>query len=132
MGSKGDKIEPFDSQKLAKIRANLEREGVIFVTGEDGERLALALGGEAMYIPEPGRPGVIVLGNNPSRSAVIEELIHLGQHRRLSWGDVSHLIPRLEVEAQNKLLRIGKRMGWTAQEIKRIQRALKVWEAELK
>lgn len=125
-------MNPFDPQKLAKIRANLEKEGVTFVTGDEGERLALALGGEAMYIPEPGRPGIIVLGNAPSRSAVIEELIHLGQHRRFKWEDVTHLIPRLEVEAQHKLLQIGKRMGWTVEEIERIQRALKVWEAELK
>ncbi len=80
--------QPFDPQKLAKIRATLEKEGITFVIGEEGERLARALGGEAMYIPELGRPGIIVLGNHPSRSAVIEELLHLGQHRRFNWGDV--------------------------------------------
>jgi len=125
-------VELFEPQKLARIRANLEKEGVTFVTGEEGERLALALGGEAIYIPEIGGPGIIVLGNAPSRSAVIEELIHLGQHRRFNWGDVSHFIPRLEIEAQHKLLQIGQRMGWTVEEIERIRRALKIWEAELK
>jgi hypothetical protein len=129
---KGDKVEPFNSQKLAKIRANLEQEGITFVVGEEGERLSHALGAEAVYIPEPGGPGIIVLSKNPSRSAVIEELIHLGQHRRSNWGDVSYLIPRLEVEAQHKLLKIGQRKGWSLEEIERIQRALKIWEDELK
>ncbi len=45
---------------------------------------------------------------------------------------ISHLIPHLEVEAQHKLLQIGKRMGWTPEELERIQSALKVWEAERK
>jgi len=75
---------------------------------------------------------LLSVGNAPSRSTVIEELIHLGQHRRFNWGDVSHFIPHLEIEAQHKLLQIGQRMGWTVEEIERIRRALKIWEAELK
>ena len=126
---------PFAPHKLERIRASLERQGVTFVLGEDGERLARALGAEALYFyatDEPGRPGVLVFGPNPSRTAVIEELIHLGQHRRAQWRSQNDLRFTLEIEAQTKLLFLGRRKGWTRAEMARIRRARREWIARSK
>ncbi|MCP4550385.1 MAG: RHS repeat-associated core domain-containing protein, partial [bacterium] len=117
----------FDPIRLSRVRTNLERQGVTFITGEEGGRLARALGGEALYIPEAGRPGIIAFGPNPSRTAVVEELIHFGQHRRLAFGDVTSQIPRLEVQAQLRLLRTGQVLGWSEYELSRIGEALVFW-----
>jgi RHS repeat-associated protein len=119
--------EAFDAAKLARIQASLESQGVTFVTGEEGGRLAAALGGDAVYIPEVGRPGIIAWGTNPSRAAVVEELLHLGQHRALGWADVSGRVVQLEIAAQHKLLQIGARLGWTEAELSQIGRALQQW-----
>jgi hypothetical protein len=102
---------PFDAEKLSKIQANCEQQGVTFVTGDEGARLARAFGGEAVYIPEVGRPGIIAWGPDPSRTAVVEELMHLGQHRATGWADVSGQIVGMEMAAQRRLLEIGTRLG---------------------
>jgi hypothetical protein len=120
----------FDPVKLQKIQANLEKRGVAFVTGEEGERMATFYGAEALYIPDYGRPGIIVLGKNPSTTAVVEELIHLGQHRRLGWSDITGKVPELEVAAQEKLLKLGKKLDWSENEINRIKRALETWRKQ--
>jgi RHS repeat-associated protein len=119
--------EAFDAAKLARIQTSLESQGVTFVTGQEGGRLAAALGGEAVYIPEVGRPGIIAWGTNPSRAAVVEELVHLGQHRALGWADVSGRVVQLEIAAQHQLLQIGTRLGWTEAELSQIDRALQTW-----
>lgn len=98
-----------------------------FVTGEEGGRLARALGGEAVYIPEAGGPGIIAWGPAPSRAAVVEELLHLGQHRAAGWADVSGKVVGLELQAQDRLLNIGARLGWTEAELAQIARAKADW-----
>jgi hypothetical protein len=123
--------EPFNPTQLAKLEAKLTEEGVALVTGDEGARLANNLGGEALYIPEVGRPGIIAWGKNPSRAAVVEEIIHFGQHRRLGFGDISSQIIKLEIQAQLRLLRIGKILNWSEAELARIQRALETWRSQL-
>jgi hypothetical protein len=77
-----------------------------------------------------GGPGEIVLPTTPSRSAVIEELYHLGQHRRTGWSPhfakTKTLYKAAEVDAQTKLLRI-KTVAWTPLESSRFAEALKFW-----
>ncbi len=123
---------PFDPAKLARIQASLEHQGVTFLIGPDGAALARAVGAAALYMPaEPDRPGIIVLGDAPSCAAVIEELIHLGQHRRLRWQDVGERIPELEVIAQDRLLRLGARWGWPAAELDRFRQVRERWRARI-
>jgi RHS repeat-associated protein len=122
----------FDPVKLARIQTNLEKRGVIFVTGEEGGRMARALGGEAAYLAmEGGRPGVVVLGPNPSRAAVVEELLHLGQHRSTGWSSTfGSQVTRFEIEAQHMLLDIGAKLGWSEAELAQISRALDQWSGK--
>ena len=123
--------ETFPAAKLARIQASLERQGVTFVTGADGAALVRALGGEAIYWPETGRPGFIAWGSAPSVAAVLEELIHLGQHRRARWRDLAEQIPALEVEAQDRLLHLGARWGWSSDTLARLRRARARWQGRI-
>ena len=91
--------------------------------------MARAMGGEVIYMPTPGEPGIIAWGPAPSRAAVVEELMHLGQHRALGWADVSGKIVDLELAAQNRLLTTGARLGWTDAELARIAAARARWAA---
>jgi hypothetical protein len=112
---------------LARIQASLERQGVSFVTGEEGARMAKALGGEAVYMPTAGEPGIIAWGSSPSRAAVVEELLHLGQHRASGWADLSGRVVQLELAAQDRLLQTGARLGWSDAELARIAAARARW-----
>jgi len=109
--------DPFDPARLARIVASLERHGVTFVLGDDGAALAASLGAEAIYWPEAGRPGFIALGPSPSCAAVIEELYHLGQHRRSGWANLEGRIAELEIEAQTRLMHLGIDWDWDYEEI---------------
>ena len=82
--------------------------------------LKLGAGGE--YRPGIGQPGKILWPPNPTRVAVIEELIHLGQDKYLdqaarSWKDVHTW---LEIDAQFKLLELSKHIGFSPREIQAI------------
>jgi len=117
----------FDPEKLQRILANLETEGVTVFAGEEAERLLRQIGGSAAYLPTTGEPGILVLGKNPTEAAVVEELLHLGQHRKTGWADVTDRIVQLEIEAQEKLLRIGEHLGWSSDELAKVEAALGKW-----
>jgi hypothetical protein len=121
---------PYDPARLARLLRRLEALGVAVQADDEGERLARTLGAEALYIPEVGQPGILVLAASPSCAAVYEELIHIGQHRRRGWGDVSAMIPPLELEAQWRMLRRAERWGWPEWDIGRLERAWDRWEGE--
>jgi hypothetical protein len=117
----------YEPQRLTRLLRRLEALGVAVTADEDGERLARTLGAEALYMPEVGQPGVLVLAARPSCAAVYEELIHIGQHRARGWGDMTDLIPGLEVEAQLHLLTLARRWGWPTTDTERLERALTYW-----
>jgi len=119
---------PFDKAKLAKIQANLEREGADFVYDD---ALLEAEGARGLYLPGPGgRPGTIVLGSNPSRTTVIEELFHLGQHRATGFSPefaaTRESARAVEMEAQIGIANI-KTVQWTTAEIMHYIRAWNYW-----
>ena len=69
---------------------------------------------------------------NPSRVATVEELIHLGQHRRMGFGFVSEGTGvRMEIEAQLKMLSFADRLGWTEAEKNLVAANRWFWEEEL-
>jgi hypothetical protein len=120
--------ELYDPAKFAKVQAALEKQGVTFVTGDEGKRLANSLGGEALYWPaEPGKAGIMVFGPNPTRAQVIEEVLHFGQHKKSGFGEIGSQIVDLEIQAQDKLLNLGARKNWTTGELEQIQRAREQW-----
>lgn len=81
-----------------------------------------------------GRPGVLLLRPDATRIQVIEELVHHGQHVRAGFllpeetAQLTLIQVQREIEAQNTLLAIARRQGWTADEIARIERNQGVWQ----
>jgi RHS repeat-associated protein len=123
---------PFDKGKLNKIKKALDKEGVTLWMDEFSEKQLKKAGADAGYIPDQGKPGIVVLKENPSRTEVVEELMHLGDNRRLNWAPVSEAKKViLEISAQYRLLELGKKLGWTIEEMKRIESALSYWYKKL-
>ena len=85
-----------------------------------------------MYLPgEAGQPGALVLRESASRNVIIEELLHLEQHRILGFRELSTAdILRLENEAQEALLKYAKASNWTDDEIKLIEENQQYWKKE--
>jgi hypothetical protein len=122
---------PFDIQKLRLIQRSLEKEGVTFVFGKEAEPILMAENARALYDPGlGGRPGRLYFREKPTRTEVVEELMHLGQHRRSGWARWTRKDRiALEIEAQYSLLRTGERLEWTSEEMAPILNALGLWRS---
>src|SRR5262249_38750391 len=130
----GGSVGPvFDLAKLQRILANLEKRGVVIDSGPDAIRLLDRQGAGAMYMADNGRPGVLLLKPDATRIQVIEELVHHGQHVRARYllpedsAQLTLIQVQREIEAQDTLLAIARRQGWSADEIARIERNQSVW-----
>ena len=126
-----DKV-PFDPQKLERIKESLKKQGIIVQQDDDAKHVLDLNNAEAAYLPNspdfPDDVPILMLRENPSRAAVIEELLHLGQHRKLGFApDFFTELVKYEIEAQQKLLVLGKRLGWNNFELKEIEDALEYW-----
>lgn len=123
----------FPPQKLARLEKALSKIDVPVLSGEEGARFAKQMGGQAIYYPaEPGRPGFIAWGKGVPRTAVVEELIHLRQHRKMGYQmPTSRQLIELEIEAQKELIRLGQKLGWTSDEVEEIGRAKDLWTKKL-
>ena len=125
--------EIFNPKKLQRILKVFEKQNVPYLIGEEGERFARQMNAQAIYYPAGvGESGFFAFPKNPTRTQVVEEILHYGQHRKtgfasLEWKD----IVKLEIEAQHKLLAISKHLQWSDAEIEQIKRALARWEIEL-
>lgn len=130
--SLSDEGEIFNPLKFEKIIAALKRQNVPLLLGEEGGRFAQQMGAEAVYYPtEEGQSGFFAFPQNPTRTQVIEELLHYGQHRRVKFKSVSwQEIVKFELEAQQKLLEIGAKLNWSDSELMQIIRAMRQWQQE--
>lgn len=128
-----DDGQRFSNRKLKRIQQAAKKLGIDTI--DDPEQAAKYLdfiGAEAAYLPEENGQGVLVFRKNPSRSQVVEELLHYGQARKLGFKALSVLdIAKLEVEAQNRLIDIAQRLEWTQDEIDQIKRAKLQWQADV-
>jgi len=70
----------------------------------------------------------MVFGPSPTRAQVVEEQLHYGQYKALGFGPISDKVVDLELQAQDKLLQVGPRLGWSDQELSQIQRARDQWQ----
>jgi hypothetical protein len=125
----------FDTAKLARIKTVLQKQGITVQQDEDAEKILDFYNAEAAYLPNtpenPDDTPVLMLRPNPSRAAVIEELLHLGQHRKTGFSPTFATNKFTnEIAAQNKLLIIGKKQKWTESEMQEIQEALEYWTIE--
>ena len=124
----------FGQPKLGRILTSLEKQGIAIWMDEDTERFLQQMGAEAMYWANGlASPGTLVLPRAPSRTQVVEELIHLGKARQRGWTE--HGTPKGVVEeelaTQAKLLSLARSKGWQDSEIAQLERAQQYWRDTL-
>ena len=116
-----------------KIIQNTLKDGVQIVVAKSADDLKYLdeMGAKALYMGGEGTKGSILVSEDASRAQILEEAIHHSQ--RLKYGDeyFYNNVSKLEVEAQEELLRIGKKEGWKASEIKKIEKAKATWQKKL-
>ena len=122
----------FNQQQLEQILQNLQIRGATVDRSENAVRWLNLRGAGAEYIAEQGRPGILLLRPGATRLEVVEELIHHGQAVRTRFQiptDVSAEIFQAtrEIQAQENLLNIARRLNWTEEEIDAITRARVYW-----
>lgn len=109
----GKSIRPMSKKRLQKIvKAFRRRGGVIQMDAETDAYLKMQ-GAYAEAISED----IILLGRNPSRAAVFEELIHTAQFRSGKIDSTVQSRVRCEIEAKEKLIRYSKAYGLTDVEV---------------
>ncbi|MGE3671948.1 MAG: RHS repeat-associated core domain-containing protein, partial [Polyangiaceae bacterium] len=134
----------FSRQRLERIINNLTNDpntDIRFWMDDAAEAYLDAHGSSGQYLPHEGG-GIVVLRPNPARSTVIEELYHLGQHRRAgfsaNWGPMvanaefrAAAVVALEVEAQEHMMRLGhsfrSRIVWTQAELSHLAENQRRW-----
>jgi len=122
----------FEPEKLERIVRALKKMRVEVDQSRSGEEWLRQLKSGARYQPGNGRPGEVVWKRKPSRLEVVEELIHIGQHRKRGWRRPSRKeMMRDEIAAQRLLLRVAARKGWTEHEVGQIKANLDDWIAQL-
>ena len=129
--------ETYDAKKLERVLAAAKRQGVSVERGAEAERFLRAIGAGAAYFPAEGAPGTVIFPTNPTRSMVLEELMHYGQYKRAGFptsdpnqgGHIQGLM--FEIEAQQRLRSIAEKKGWNPSEIEHFDSAEKIWRGML-
>ncbi len=82
----------------------------------------------SVRILENGEYDITFIPSEMNRISVMEEAIHFNQYQKYGEEYVSGHIFEMEIEAQNTLLRIGKKEGWSKSEMSEIKKAKATWE----
>lgn len=129
----------FAAAKFATAEGNAiisraSKDGVKVIVAETADDLAYlkAMESKALYMGGEGKGGSILITNDAPRSHLLEEAIH--HEQRMLHGDEYFFSnqAKLEVEAQDKLFKIGKKEGWAKSELNEISRAKATWQSKLK
>jgi len=129
----------FAAAKFATAEGNAliskaTKDGVKVIVAETSDDIAYlkAMQSQALYMGGEGNSGSILVMRNAPRSHVLEEVIHHNQRKVFGDDYFQNNIAKLEVEAQDQLLQIGKKEGWSTSELDEIQRAKNTWTQKLK
>ncbi len=124
-----------DPTKLRSLLDNLQKQGIKILTGKEAEVILRQYNAKALYIPHdvPGMPGTLVFSDTGNRLQVIEELMHLEQHRIsgfrvLTGGEIIEM----EIDAHVRMLEYARRKGWTKEEVELLEGNKLSWEADKK
>ena len=100
---------------------------VVGRNGDDVVRYLDAQGAEAAFMVETDG-GTLIIREGASVETIAEEIIHYNQFKK--HGETFFLENRtqLEIEAQDKLIQIGKEEGWSDEVMKRIRNARESWQ----
>lgn len=120
-------VEPMPTSQFRKIEKAFNRQGGIFVMGEEADKILDLQEAEASTFNEK----TILFRKRPSRAAVYEELIHTAQYRDGKCDGSRESRLKNEIEAKEKLIRYSKIYKLTNVEIKNTKQMLKVCKDEL-
>lgn len=95
-----NRAEPMPKKQFHRICKSLKKHGVIVWTGDDADKICQSQHAEAFTLNE----NTLVFRNNPSRSVVFEELIHLWQYANNRCDGTKFSRIKCEIEAKEKLL----------------------------
>lgn len=99
------------------------------MVGDEASRMLKYQNANALYMTRKGGPGTLIFNPNATRLEVTEELVHLGQHRTLGFPQATDALQiKIELEAQDILLKVARRNNWLAEEINVILRNKKTWQ----
>ena len=103
---------------------------VMQATSADDIAYLKSMNSKALYMGAEGSQGYILTTSAASRVEILEEAIHHSQ--RIYFGDDIFYSNRnlLEFSAQEKLLEIGAREGWSKAEMNAIRKAKRTWAKE--
>lgn len=101
--------------------------------GPEAERLLNSIGAKAAYFPAEGGPGTFIFSSNPTRSEVLEELMHYGQYKAAGFPTSGTQAGRIqgiqfEIDAQQRLGGFAERSNWSPEEIAHFQNAQETWQ----
>ncbi|WP_343670542.1 RHS repeat-associated core domain-containing protein [Chitinophaga sp.] len=121
---------PRFAKKLLGTNSQIHVLGLHVWEGPDAIRY-LEGKAKAAYMAQTEGQGIMILGANPRRREIAEEILH--HEQLLKYGkDYFTSNPYLmEVEAQNILLKIGKDEKWSKKEMDEIIRARETWTKKL-
>jgi hypothetical protein len=95
--------------------------------GEEATRYLKSSGGKATYMATEDGQGLITLGENPTRQEIVEELIHHEQNIKYGKDYMVENRNLIEIRAQDRLLKIGKKEGWSKDAMDEIKQARETW-----
>jgi RHS repeat-associated protein len=114
------------AQLLTKESESLE----VQIADAEGMEYLNSVGAEATYFSEEGNKGFMLVKPNANRAVVLEEMIHHNQKNINGEKVFFENQTKFEIEAQDILLEVGKKEGWSAEELKKIESAKAAWEAK--
>jgi RHS repeat-associated protein len=119
-----------DLSPLAKELTKGNELGIQIARSEDDIRYLDYMNAEAAYF-KADKPFMLIR-EGADRPTILEELIHHNQ--QLKYGEKYFYANRdkLEVEAQNILLEVGTKEGWSKKQLDRIQSAKDTWLKKVK
>ncbi|MFB9243723.1 hypothetical protein [Massilia antarctica] len=126
----------YDPAKLTRILTAAEKQGATVMQGSEAERLLKAIGAKAAYFPAEGGPGTFIFSSSPTRSEVLEELMHFGQYKKAGFPTSATYDGRVqgiqfEIEAQRRLGSLAERRNWSPSEIAHFRSAEVTWQSLL-
>ena len=127
-GSRADMASTKGLQKL--MNDAFDSDDLHIVVGKAGDDVVRYLdtqGAEATFMAE-GTEGTIIMREGASIETVAEEVIHFNQFKEHGEKYFLKNRTKLELEAQDKLLEIGKEEGWSDEVMSRIERAKEAWQ----
>jgi RHS repeat-associated protein len=111
------------------IKSALE-DGIIRIAEAADDIAMMKIRGQkaSVMILEGGKYEMSFLPGEINRISLMEESLHIQQYKKYGEKFVNENLFKLEIQAQDKLLKIGKKEGWSDAAMNEIKKAKGMWE----